>query len=244
MKKYLFLFLLSISFLTFTSCEEQIETSDLKYISFGKTDVSFDVSEGTEASQEFYFYTTNKSSSDKTFNIEVLEASTADAGFYSIPSTVTVPGGSNKGMISISITDGTWLDTDQTIMLRLTSDEYAVGQVATYNVSRLCGAGTVKLAMDITFDDGYPEEIAWRILDATGATVIASATPFGYGAYADLEDGISVAAGCLPEGDYTLEVYDSYGDGGHGYSVKANGATIATIAQDSFTSSAAIAFTL
>ena len=129
-------------------------------------------------------------------------------------------------------------------MLRLTSDDYAVGQVATYNVTRLCNEGFIKFGMAITFDDGYPEEIAWRILDNTGATVLASATPFGYGAYDGLEDGIAIPSECLPEGDYTLQVYDAYSDGGHGYTLTANGSTIATIAEDSFEASTSIDFTL
>ena len=79
--------------------------------------------------------------------------------------------------------------------------------------------------------DSYPEEIYWVLYDDGDFLVESAAGVFG--AYAGLTDGISVPF-CLPDGNYTFEIYDQYSDGiccnyGDGsYSITGGGNTYAS----------------
>ena len=89
--------------------------------------------------------------------------------------------------------------------------------------------------VSITFDN-YPEETAWTLKNASGATVAS-------GSYSSANpDGSTVnETYCLPDGCYDFEITDSYGDGiccsyGNGsYSVTSGSTTLAS--GGSFTSS-------
>ncbi len=68
-----------------------------------------------------------------------------------------------------------------------------------------CTDNTVTLS--ITFDN-YPEETAWSITNAGGATV-ASGGPYG-----SQPDGSTITEEfCVPDGCYTFTITDAYGDG-------------------------------
>ena len=232
MKKiFTLLTIFSLAF-TFNSCDEEIETSSLKYASFEKTDVIIGVADSSQSIAEFDIYTTNKSSSPRTFDIQILESSTADADFYNVPATVTIPGGSNKGTISVELNDGAWLDMDKMLSLKLSSsinNQYTGSESLDISIYRLCpGATDTKVSLSVTLDD-YPEEVAWRIVDTvSGNTFIASATPFAYGAYTGLASGsVQVLNFCLPSGSYVFQIFDGYADGAGPYNLKIiNGAEI------------------
>ena len=248
--KKIFTFLTIFSFaFTFNSCDDEIETSDLKYASFEETSVNVGVADSGQSVAEFNIYTTNKSSSSRTFDIQVLESSTADAQFYNVPATVTVPGGSNKGTISVELNDGTWLDMDKTLSLKLSTsskNQFVGGESLDIAIYRLCpGATDTKVSFNITLDQ-YPEEVAWRIVNATtGVTAMASATPFAYGAYDGGAEGSVVQTNfCLAAGDYIFQVYDQYQDGAGAYSLKTiSGATIIS-GDGNYGAGEAIAFSL
>ena len=55
----------------------------------------------------------------------------------------------------------------------------------------------------------YANEVSWTIQGESGTAVCEGN---GY----SLNDHTSVHACCLPPGSYTLECYDSFGDGWHG----------------------------
>jgi hypothetical protein len=227
MKKNIYLFLASVALLSFTSCEDtSVKALDTSFASFVTNTLDIGIEAGTETSKEVKIYTTNITSSDRSIPVIIEEGTDADAASYSVPSTVTIPGGSNEGTLTIDIKDvGLELSTDKSLVIRLqSSDEMITGEILTVALSQLCPNSGVKLKINLSFDS-WPEEAAWRIKDASGAVVLASIDPFAYGAYTGISGSITVAD-CLASGTYTMEVYDQYGDGGTEYTVTANGVLV------------------
>ena len=56
--------------------------------------------------------------------------------------------------------------------------------------------------------DAFFSEVSWALIDENGETVLS-----GDGASAGNAGGVTAAQACLPDGCYTLELYDSFGDG-------------------------------
>ncbi len=67
-----------------------------------------------------------------------------------------------------------------------------------------CSCANVDLAIQ---HDGFPNQNSWDIVDANGA-VVALGGPYGGPAY-----GNTAEIACLPDGCYTLNFYDSLGNG-------------------------------
>lgn len=226
MKKYIYLFLASIAIISFSSCEEDATKAiDTSFASFVSSSMDIGVEAGSETSAEVKIYTTNITGSDRNIPVMVVAESTdADAGAYTVPSTVTIPGGSNVGTLNIGVKD-VGLSEDKVLVIRLEStDAISTGETLTIGLSQLCPNNGIKFAVNISFDS-YPEENAWRILDASGNTVLASADPFAYGGHAGLSGSLTIKE-CLPSGTYTIEIYDQYGDGGTAFSLTANGVLV------------------
>ncbi len=77
---------------------------------------------------------------------------------------------------------------------------------AAYDCQQTACAG---VDLDITFD-GWPSQTSWDLVDANGAVVAAS------GSYATTPGGSALSLtsiACLPDGCYTFNMYDSYGNG-------------------------------
>jgi len=226
MKKYIYFFLASVVLLSFSSCEESfVEGLDTSFASFVSNTMDIGVEEGAETSKEIEVYTTNITSSDRTISVIVVAESTnADADAYTIPSSVTIPGGSNVGSLKVDIKD-VGLSEDKVLVIRLqTSENISTGEALTIGLSQLCPNNGVKLKINLSFD-GWPDEAAWRILDADGNIVLESITPFNYGAYTGMSDPFTIKE-CLPSGTYTIKIYDAYEDGGTDYSITANGVLV------------------
>lgn len=234
MKKYIYLFIVSIALISFTSCEDtSTEALDTSFASFATNGLDIGVEEGSETASEIKVYTTNVVNSDRNITVMVDEDLTdAESDSYDLPATVLIPAGSNEGILSLVIKDvGLELSTDKSLVLRLEStNETLTGAALKIGLSKVCPNNGIKLKVKITLDD-YPEEAAWRILDANGNTVMASASPFAYGAYRGLE-GVLTSANCLATGTYTMQVYDGYADGGTGYEVRANGVLVFSASGD------------
>lgn len=246
MKKYIYLFLASLAIISFSSCEEDaVEPLDTSFVSFQSKTLDIGVLAGSETSQEVKIYTTNITSADRIISVVVEETGTnANAGAYIVPSTVTIPGGTNVGTLMIGVKDvGLELSKDKSVTIRLQSTEdLTTGQALKINLGILCPNSGIKLKVNLTFDK-WPEEGAWRIKDASGNTVMASATPFGYGAYAGATAPITIAD-CLPSGTYTITVYDQYGDGGTAYNVTANGVLVFSVKGTGYKASATATFSI
>lgn len=242
MKKHIYLFLASLAIISLSSCEDTIlDPLDTSYASFVSSTMNIGVETGSETSTEIKVYTTNTTNADRTISILVVSESTdADPSAYTVPSTVTIPAGTNVGSIMIDVKDVN-LDEDKVLALRLEeSEDLYTGEVLSIALYQLCSAGYTELKVNVTFD-AYPEEGAWRLKDADGNTIMASADPFAYGGHTG-ESGTLTFKDCLTSGTYTLQVYDQYGDGGTAYTVTADGVLVASIAGDDYVSSAAVDF--
>ena len=208
MKKSLILFLMITTSLCFTGCNSDDDTTTINYVGFDMGPFNPGVEIDGEETVEVMVYTTTETSSAREFGIMVDEASTTlEPEAYSVPQTVTVPGGSKEGAFSVDIYG---IDIDktngETLGLRLipANNEFvAEDGLLTIDISSICPLP--ETILNITFDD-YGSETSWEILDENG-NVISS----GDG-YSDGDSNFS-ASFCLEAGTYTFNIYDSYGDG-------------------------------
>ncbi len=222
-----------------TSCTEEAEYAN--YATFEKTSSDVGVPPNSEIVESIIVYTGNLTGNNR--NIEVLideESSTISSSAYSVPTSITIPANQNAASLDITFKDeGLDIATDKTLVLRLKGgDDFYVGEKITLNVSKVCNTGMSKAKVNIEFDD-WPEEAYWSITNtSTGEVVLASAATPAYGAYAGMTGSLSSAV-CLSPGDYVMQIYDAYGDGGTGYVLTINGSTIFTASGNygSYTSS-------
>lgn len=239
--KYLAILFLALSF---SNCEDNIDTSDLKYVTFENTSIDIGVDEGSETTKDIFVYTSNTTNSDRVFDLAIVEGKTTlDAAAYTVPSTVTIPAGTNEGIITVTIKDVNLSLLDKTVQLRLIQSEKAfIGDNLTINGSLNCPGTDNKLKITLDFDN-YPEEAAWKLVNSNGETVMASSDPLAFGAYAGFKGSTTIPE-CLPSGDYTFVVYDVYKDGGTTYTITVNGEPLYSIdgGDYEFTNSATISF--
>ena len=90
MKKIISITLLVLSVLVFNSCEDDVTEFD--YVGFEAKTFIFGIDIDGENTRDLNVYTSTITSSDRTFNLSVVEeGTTADQESYTIPATVTVP---------------------------------------------------------------------------------------------------------------------------------------------------------
>lgn len=240
MKRYLNLFFTLIAFsVVFVSCDYDDDYTPPNYVTFANSSANVGVDIGGSTTYDVTVYTANETGSDRTFDVAVGSASTLDAAAYTVPATVTVPGNSNEGTLSIDISDVNIGDTGETLVLNLVpQDGLSTGESLTINVTQVCPTGD--FFINIAFD-GYGSETTWEVKDANG-DVVASG-----GGYEDGQESASSKL-CLDSGDYTFTVFDSYGDGlsypaNGSVTLVYNGAAVGTIEGD-FGTEASIDFTI
>lgn len=198
---------MTISLFVFNSCGDDFEgTEELNYVTFGKSTYSAGVDVNGTAVVEIPVYTTNIVSSDRTFNVSVDQTKTnAAAGSYTVPTTVTVEGGKNEGILSVSLSDlNLGIGVNKLVISFDAAPELFKGGSTTINYIQNCTEVTGTL--DITFDS-YSSETSWEFIDSLGGVVLAS--PDYPDGKAPVSESITLCAGR----DYTLVFYDSYGDG-------------------------------
>ncbi|MFD1316780.1 hypothetical protein [Namhaeicola litoreus] len=201
MKKLNILILLAISLIAFSSCSDDDET--LNYVTFADKTTTFGVDLDGTNTNTFKVYTTKIMGSTRTFDIQVSPSSTADPASYTVPSSVSVPGGSNEGSFDVTISDINIGENGKTLILELVpQDGVFLGQRLVLNVKQVCPNNEVILA--IVFDE-YPEESSWALFDANDVEIDAGSD------YAGAES--FTKAFCLENGTYTFVMYDAYGDG-------------------------------
>lgn len=247
MKKIrLFLLLITTSLIFLTSCEEN-EVPTANFVTFGSQQMDVTFEQGTAATQEVKIYTANITDQDRTFGVVVVGALTeVDAAAYIVPTTITIPGGSNEATLTISLTDinmSPFATQALVISLETSADMYT-GNDLTMNVSLKCPNNGKKFKLELGFDD-WPEEVYWRLVDVNAAVIVAASqeTP-GYGAYAGMSRGEVTIQECIPSGDYQLQIFDSYGDGGTSYIVTAGGVQVGSVAANAYGSSATVDFSI
>ena len=141
MKNIKYIFLVALSVLLFNRCENDFTgTEDINYISFEVKTPTVVVELGGSTEASISVYTTQKTGSDRTFNVEVVASgTTADAAIYTIPSTVTVPANSNEGVLTFTCQDNNLSEDPVTIALKISaSDGLFTGNTASITVQKHC----------------------------------------------------------------------------------------------------------
>ncbi|WP_028890717.1 DUF1735 domain-containing protein [Tenacibaculum sp. 47A_GOM-205m] len=203
--KYLAILFIALSF---SNCEDNIETSDLNYINFGKALYSTGVDVGATTTFDVFVYTSTTSNSDRTFGVSIDEdATNAAAGSYSVPTSVTIPANSNEGVLSVQLSDVNLGIGVNKLALKFDATEgLFIGGETAINYIQNCNEVTGTL--DIVFD-GYGSETSWELLDSEGG-VVASADK---GTYADGQASASIPVTLCGGRTFTFTIYDVYGDG-------------------------------
>ena len=186
MKKYYKLFALLTVVAFLFNCEQDNDSDLSNFVGFEEGPLSYDVA------------------ADATKTIEI------------IPSTVTIPSGTNVGTLAITVTDNENLGYVAQKLVIDFIDEAGknYGEAITLNIVQECLDTLVRLSLEL---DTWPDETTWEIYDLSGApTVIFSGGPYinPDDDFAELDYDF-----CLASGQYGVVVYDSYGDGGPTYTV-------------------------
>ena len=141
MKRIAFFSLIILSVFAFNNCKEQVAGTDfLNYISFEVKVPTIVVEQGSSTDMDVIVYTTQISSSDRTFNVEVdQDNTTANAESYTVPATVTVPANSNEGTLTVSATDNNLGQDPVVLVLKLIgSDGLYTGSTASLTIQKHC----------------------------------------------------------------------------------------------------------
>lgn len=207
----LIIFTALVASFSFFSCEEEVEAPGTNYVTF-ENDRTLEVTPNGTSSFEINVYSANIEGSDRTFNVSVDASSTADPATYTIGSTVTIPANTNVGKLTLTATD---VDLDlsnaKTINLSLQGyDGLSLGDGMTISLLEECIYN--KVVFNITFDS-WPEEVYWAIYDSSN-NVVAENGPYSpyNNAYAGMSGSLASTL-CIPDGTYTFEITDDYGDG-------------------------------
>ncbi|MCB4799232.1 hypothetical protein [Neotamlana laminarinivorans] len=205
MKKTLNIFLIVFSFVLFQNCEEDQFESSLNYVSFGDDTYSAAVDVDGTTTVDVTVYTTSIVSSDTSFNVEANGEDAAD-GSYSVPTSVTIPAGSNSGTLTVTLSDidlGIGVNALQISFIDVVTG-YSNGSSTTIEYIQNCNE--VSGSLDFVFD-GYASEVAWEITDSLGGVVVSGS------GYSDGDATASETIVLCAGRDYTFTITDSYGDG-------------------------------
>lgn len=212
MKKTINIFLLIFSFVLLQNCEEEQFESSLKYVSFALPSYQTSIDPGSTASQEITIYASTMSNSERVYNLKVdEELTTGNVNSYSLPESVTIPSGSNKGTFTIVLTDSN-LDCSNDLVFNLDPKEGnnpGPSSKLTYyqKPSSSCNS-EVSGTLDFVFDS-YASEISYQILDVEGNVVVSGPSA----KFSDGDTEASIPVTLCSGRCYTLVIKDSYGDG-------------------------------
>ena len=216
MKKYYKLFaLLTVAAFLF-NCEQDNDSDLSNFVGFEEGPLSYDVAADATKTIEIIVAASETSSSDRSYAVMVDEDLSTLSSVYSVPSTVTIPSGTNVGTLAITVTDNENLGYIAQKLVIDFIDEAGknYGEAITLNIVQECLDTLVRLSLEL---DTWPDETTWEIYDLSGApTVIFSGGPYinPDDDFAELDYDF-----CLASGQYGVVVYDSYGDGGPTYTV-------------------------
>ena len=229
---------------TLNSCKDSIDDFDTPaYVTFTADPVVVSLPDGAQETKEISIYTANKTSSDRVIDVIVTDETDAEPATYNVPSSVTIPANSNEAKLLVDFTSiNLDLTTEKKLVLKLVADGLSIGEDLVIPMSQACPSGESKVKVTLEFDT-YPEEVAWRILDGSGNTVLASSDPFGYGAYTGLSGSFDVVQ-CVPSGTYTIQIFDQYGDGGTEYTIVSDGVQVLNLKGDQYGGSYSAQITL
>lgn len=235
MKKIINICIVLVSVIFIQSCEENFTDVDssFQYVSFESSTYSAGVDPGASKTIDLNVYMSTTASSDRTFDISS-EGSTAPSGSFSVPSSVTVPSGTNKGTFSVQLNDVN-LDCFNDVVLSVSPPEGVnpgPNTTLTFfqNPSETCSS-EVTGTLDFQFD-GYASEVSYQILDVLGGVVASGPEA----SWADGTPSASIPVTLCSGRCYTLVVNDAYGDGlsspGGSYTLTVGGEVYATDSDD------------
>lgn len=206
MKKISYLLMLAFSFVLFNSCEDDSSDTSLDFVSFEGYEYDVVVVDvNGSATQEVTVYASKTTGSDRSISIMVDPSSTAAAGSYDVPSSVTIPGGANKGVFTVTMSDvDLGIGVNKLVLNFDNTADYSIGKSTSIEYIQRCT--DVAATLDITFDS-WGSECGWRVEDSLGGTVVSGG---GYSnGQASATENFTLCAGR----DYTFVFTDSYGDG-------------------------------
>ena len=202
MKKYILLFVATLA-LSFAGCDHESDFTPPNYaaLQVGPADIKVEL--GGNTSYDLTVYTANTVSQDRTLDIVARESSSMNPAAYTLPETITIPGGSNEATFTVEVQDVNFSPNGESLIIGLAPQEgLSTGDDFQLNVSLSCDT---PLVIDFVFD-GYANETTWNVKDTDGNTILEG------GPYAEGAASATIER-CLPEGDYTFTIFDSYGDG-------------------------------
>lgn len=189
----------------FTGCSYEDDIDPPNYVTFERDNsVDLGVEIDGSTTHEITVYTANIVGNDRSFDLEVSDASTLEASGYDVPASVTVPAGSNEATFTVEVSDVNLGLAGKNLFLHLSeTSELSSGEAYQISVSRTC-VGT-EFVIDFEFDN-WASEVEWSLEDANGNVLV---TGGGY------SDGLQTASRslCLDQGTYTFTVTDAFGDG-------------------------------
>ncbi|RKD92787.1 DUF4843 domain-containing protein [Mangrovibacterium diazotrophicum] len=141
MKKLTYILVLLTFGAFLNSCSDDPEfTKNLNFISFEIQIPTIVVEKEGTTEATVHVYSTQKTGSDRTFSVEVVEdATTANPESYSIPATVTIPANSSVGTITVTAVDNNLGEDPVTIGLQI-ADEIGLftGDPAELTIQKHC----------------------------------------------------------------------------------------------------------
>lgn len=210
MKKITNIFLILFSIILFHSCEDDQFSSSLAYVSFGDTTYSTGVDVAGSTTIDVTVYTSKIVASNVTFNVVVDESSNAAAGSYDVPSSVTVPSGSNKGTLTIGLSDVNLGIGVNRLVLNFDSVAAGYDNGGSTSVEYIQNCTEVTGTVDLTFDR-WGSEVSWNIKDVLGDVVASGGGYSDTGSGTSTSDTINITL-CAGR-TYTFTTTDAYGDG-------------------------------
>lgn len=207
--------------------------SDYNFISFQDDNVEFQLNQDGVSVQTITVYNSKASSSDITYNLEVLpfefnngSGTTIAPQFYNVPSSVTIPANASSAQFDVTITDNNF-GSGERLVLGFADEGTALNpHPLSMDIVIVCPAN--ELILDINFDN-YAEETSWELYDLSNGGQVLIASGNGYD---DLDDQSIQERICIDNGDFGFVIYDVYSDGiccGYGqgsYSLTLNGVII------------------
>lgn len=203
MKKYLVVIVALIATTFLVACDSD-DFNEPNYVSFETGASNIQVDFGGSVSHEVKVYAGNVVGSDRMYEVNVIDSITSlGTEAFVIPTSVTIPGGTNEGVLTIEVSDNGISPNGETLGIGFTPGQNGfLGRDLTINVSQFCDP---QLVFDFVFD-GYASETSWQVEDSDGNVVLSG------GGWADGTATASIGR-CLGQGEYVLTVYDQYGDG-------------------------------
>jgi len=208
MKKIIYLFTTFLSFTVLLNCEDTYVPESPAYVTFAKLTYSTGVDPGASTTFDIPVYTADIAGTDRTFDLTT-DGTGAAAGSYTVPSSVTIPAGTNEGTITVGLSDvNLGIGVNKVVISFVHADGYTNSKSTTLSYIQNCTEVTA--TVDLAFDR-WGSEVYWEITDALGGVVASTAGYPDTGSGTSTTDSVTFTL-CAGR-DYTFFAADGYGDG-------------------------------